>query len=101
VSSSLAWVEVARARHARHIALEPTNPAIADDALSGVLEHPIGAEVVGLARRLKPAVLRTLDAIHLASALLLDVDVVLAYDIRLIAACRENGLTVESPGANL
>jgi uncharacterized protein len=42
--------------------------------------------------------LRSLDAIHLATAILLDVDEVLAYDERLIEACRHNGLITVSPG---
>ncbi|MGH3811632.1 MAG: type II toxin-antitoxin system VapC family toxin [Pseudonocardiaceae bacterium] len=70
VSSSLAWIEVARALRSLRGA---TLAEVADDvdaALSGVAEHPLVAEVVALARRVNPAVLRSLDAIHLASALL-------------------------------
>ncbi|MGH3870609.1 MAG: type II toxin-antitoxin system VapC family toxin [Pseudonocardiaceae bacterium] len=100
VSSSLAWIEVARAlRSLRHATL----PEVADDvdaALSGVAEHPLVAEVVALARRVSPAVLRSPDAIHLASALLLDVGIVLTYDQRLAAACIEGGLAVGAPGSD-
>ncbi len=98
VSSSLAWIEVARTVRALRGA---TLAEVADDvdsALSGVAEHPLGAEIVALARRANPAVLRSLDAIHLASALLLDVGVVLTYDQRLAAACTENGIAVAAPG---
>lgn len=98
VSSSLAWIEVARVVRGLHGA---TLAEVADDvdaALSGVAEHPLGAEVVALARRANPAALRSLDAIHLASALLLDAGVVLTYDQRLAAACIENGLAVAAPG---
>jgi hypothetical protein len=63
------------------------------------MEHPMDSQVVALARRLRPPVLRTLDAIHLASALLLDADVVLTYDARLAEACVENGLVVAAPGS--
>ncbi len=38
--------------------------------------------------------LRSLDAIHLASALMLDADVVPTYDQRLAAACIDGGLAV-------
>jgi predicted nucleic acid-binding protein len=97
VSSSLAWIEVARALRSRHgVRLD----RVADDveaALSGVAEHPLVAEAVGLARRVNPDVLRSLDAIHLASALLLDADLVLTYDVRLADACRENGLATAAP----
>jgi predicted nucleic acid-binding protein len=41
--------------------------------------------------------LRTLDALHLATALTLGFPLV-AYDQRLIQAAREAGLTVYSPG---
>ncbi|MGH3184045.1 MAG: PIN domain-containing protein, partial [Streptosporangiaceae bacterium] len=48
---------------------------------------------------LEPGELRTLDAIHLASALEIgrDLGVMIAYDIRLKAAAQAYGLTVESP----
>jgi predicted nucleic acid-binding protein len=59
---------------------------------------PIGAEVVGRARRPFPAEpLRALDAIHLASALLTAADVpeltVLSFDRRIRKAAQELGLT--------
>ena len=96
VSSSLAWVEVTRALRARLpddlAALE-----LSDIALSGILEIPIDAEVVALARRLTPRTVRSLDAIHLASALLVDADVVVGYDQRLLAAARDLGLRPSSP----
>jgi predicted nucleic acid-binding protein len=41
---------------------------------------------------------RTLDAIHLASALLIDADELIAYDRRLAAAAAERGMVVASPG---
>ncbi len=100
VSSSLAWIEVARAlRSLRGATLAEVADEV-DAALSGVAEHPLVAEVVALARRVNPAVLRSLDAIHLASALLLDADVVLTYDQRLAAACIDGGLAVAAPGSD-
>jgi uncharacterized protein len=100
VSSSLAWIEVARALRSLH---RGTLAEVADEvdaALSGVAEHPLVAEVVALARRANPAVLRSLDAIHLASALLLDADMVLTYDQHLASACIEGGLAVAAPGSD-
>jgi hypothetical protein len=52
------------------------------DALSGTAERPIAADVVSLARRIGPGLVRGLDAIHLAAAILIDSDVVLTYDDR-------------------
>ena len=47
---------------------------------------------------LASASIRTLDAIHLASALRIEADELLAYDRRLTAAGAERGLAVASPG---
>ena len=50
------------------------------------------------AAALSPTGLRSLDAVHLATALSLDgLDVVVTYDRRLDAAASEAGLAVESP----
>lgn len=98
VSSSLAWVEVERALRSI-VSAEPHFDVgeSARVAMSGVAERVIGADVVSLARRIEPPVLRTLDAIHLATAVLLDVDVVVTYDDRLAAAARRNSLVVAAP----
>lgn len=100
VCSSLGWIEVARALRAR--AADSDDGSVdgwCDTALSGVLERPIDAEVVALARRLGPPALRSLDAVHLASALLTDTDVLVAYDRRLLDAAVHHGLSTASPGA--
>jgi len=51
------------------------------------------------AARVSPPVLRALDAIHLAAALAVEADVLIAYDQRLLDAARAAGLLVASPGA--
>ncbi|MGX6447264.1 type II toxin-antitoxin system VapC family toxin [Patulibacter sp. S7RM1-6] len=98
LSSSLAWVEVSRAvlAAADREAAIPAGELTAV-ALSGVLEAPLDGQVTALARRLPPPVLRTLDALHVATAVLLDADLVVAYDDRLIAAARHHGLDVLAP----
>lgn len=102
VCSSLGWIEVSRALRSR--LADAGDGTSVDDwcevAMSGVLERPIDAEVVALARRLGPPVLRSLDAVHLASALLTDVDVLVAYDERLLGAARHHRLTTASPVAH-
>ena len=55
--------------------------------------------ILGRARTLADESLRTLDAIHLASALLLGPDELITYDRRLAEAARRSGLRVISPGA--
>jgi predicted nucleic acid-binding protein len=97
-SSSLAWVEVSRAVLAR--AKPATAGRLIEDALSGVDERSISSDVVSVARRIEPLVLRSLDAIHLATAVLIDADLVVTYDDRLADACRRNALAVASPGRN-
>jgi predicted nucleic acid-binding protein len=96
VASSLAWVEVTRAIRA---VAQPENDIndLIESALSGVAERPIAADVVSLARRISPESLRSLDAIHLATAVLLDADLIVTYDSRLEAAARYNGLAVAKP----
>jgi predicted nucleic acid-binding protein len=101
LSSSLAWVEVSRALRTRLDGVSYGEDAIHDaveGAVAGVAERLITGEVIGLARRVAPPLLRTLDAIHLATAIVLDVDEVISYDDRLIDACRSNGLTTTMPG---
>lgn len=95
-SSSLAWIEVSRAVLARTKSAK-AGPLI-DDAMAGVDERSMSAEVVSVARRIEPLVLRSLDAIHLATAVLIDADVVVTYDDRLADACRRNALAVAMPG---
>jgi predicted nucleic acid-binding protein len=56
--------------------------------------------VLAAATRLEPVVLRSLDAIHVASALAFGTDVVFySYDARTVEAAHANGLVVASPGA--
>ncbi len=98
VSSSLAWVEVERAL--RSIVSADLRFDVGESArvaMSGIAERVIGADVVSLARRIEPPVLRTLDAIHLATAVLLDADLVITYDDRLTAAAHRNSLDVAAP----
>ena len=61
-------------------------------------EHAINDQVLSLARRIEPRALRSLDAIHLASAILLDCELLIGYDDRLLAAAEEQGLRTASPG---
>ncbi len=99
VSSTLAWVEVSRAMRVRREAEGPRRIIeLIEIALSGIDEFPISEQVVDIAQRLGPASIRTLDAIHLASASLLGADLVCAYDQRLLEAAEELGFRTLSPG---
>lgn len=58
-------------------------------------------EVRRTAELLEPTILRTLDAIHLASALVIreELEAFVAYDERLLEAARLAGIPTVSPGA--
>lgn len=62
-------------------------------------EIEVTDSVLSKAASVRPAILRDVDAIHLASALILrpDLTAFVAYDKRLLAAAREAGLPVASP----
>ncbi|MGH3680453.1 MAG: type II toxin-antitoxin system VapC family toxin [Natronosporangium sp.] len=98
VSSSLAWVEVNRALRRRLAGVDrDVVNEVGEDAVAGVAERPITAEVISLARRVGPDLLRCLDAIHLATAVLVDADVLITYDDRLAAATIVSGMRVARP----
>ena len=72
----------------------------ADVVLSGVALMPLDERIAQVAASLDPLMLRTLDAIHVASALSLrDVEAFVTYDARLAVAAAGAGLAVVSPGA--
>ncbi len=60
---------------------------------------PIDDEILETAAQLGPTTLRSLDAIHLASALVLlpDLGALVAYDLRLVEAARQSGIAVHMP----
>ena len=96
LSNSLARVEVMRAVRtvgdelvARH----------ADDVLRAVELITPDAGLLADAARLDPLTLRTLDAVHLATAVALmdDIDGMVVYDRRLAGAARDAGLEVFAP----
>ena len=61
---------------------------------------PISNQIIEAAAMLKPEQLRTLDAIHVATALNIgDLAGIVTYDRLMAEAARANGLTVLAPGA--
>lgn len=96
VSSALALVEVTLAAARR----QPTPPPERAPAiLSGLALVPIDEPVLTTAAGLAHLQLRALDAIHIATCLSLgiDLDVLIAYDQRLLAAASTLGLHTEQP----
>ena len=96
VSSRLAVVECRRA--ARRVSRVRVLQAV-DDVLDAVYLLDITQAILESAAIVDPPLLRSLDAIHLATALsLADVQVgVITYDERFADAARANGLTVVQP----
>jgi uncharacterized protein len=95
VSSALLGVESIRAcaRRGVHEALE------ARKWLFGVSLVPLEDAILDAATELAPAGLRSLDALHLATALSIreEVGAFVTYDVRLGEAAREQGLLVVQP----
>jgi predicted nucleic acid-binding protein len=96
ISSRIAEVEL-RCAVARQDEIDAGDRVSSLIATVELLE--LDAEVARRAGELTPATLRSLDAIHLASALVIapEVDAVVAYDTRLAAAARAAGLAVVAP----
>ena len=72
----------------------------ANALLGGIDLLPVSRAIVQQAASLVPIELRSLDAIHLASALSVKADLtaLVAYDSRLCSAATESGIEVVSPG---
>ena len=95
VSSRIAEVEVSRG--ARRSGREP-RPSV-EELLGEIDLIELGDRVVSRAVRLDPPELRSLDAIHLATALSIadDLDGFVTYDRQLGRAASAAGLSVASP----
>lgn len=96
VTSRLAEVEVARALQV----YEGDLPAglLAADALSGVAIAPLHDAVLAFARTIGPRRLRSLDALHLATAVALGAHELWTYDDRLTRGAEQVGIRVSAPG---
>jgi uncharacterized protein len=95
-SSALLRIEVTRAVARATPALLPE----ARDLLTAFSYIAIDDEIVGAAMSEPDRGLRSLDAIHLATARLLapELDALVSYDDRLIKAANDAGLATASPG---
>jgi predicted nucleic acid-binding protein len=71
----------------------------ADDVLDRIELVRLNNTVLNAAGEMKPAELRSLDAIHLATAALFETTLseLVTYDERMAAAARASGWTVTSP----
>jgi uncharacterized protein len=97
VSSSLLLVEARRAVLREDAAQLPR----ADLLLTRIGQVSVTRAVLEAASRLPDPAVRSLDAIHVATALQLrpDLDALVTYDRRLTAAAEQQGLPVAVPGS--
>jgi predicted nucleic acid-binding protein len=96
-TSRITLVEVPRATAIAN----PSDEVQRDTArlLASCLLVDVSDALLRAASGLASATVRTLDAIHVASALRIEADELVAYDRRLAAAGAEHGLDVIGPGA--
>jgi predicted nucleic acid-binding protein len=97
IASALIRTEVVRAVARRN----PGAVLTATHAVAKVTTIPVTTELLDTAAALQPPLLRSLDAIHLASALRFRdiLSAFIAYDDRLHDAARQAGLPVTRPAA--
>lgn len=95
VSSDLARTELVRA--VRRIA--PAKALQCRAVLDSIILTSVATATFEAAGRLDPPLLRTLDSIHLATALELgdELDAMVTYDDRLAEAAKVNGISVTAP----
>jgi predicted nucleic acid-binding protein len=97
-TSRIALVEVLRAATLANPAPEVREEV--ERLLASCMLIEVSDRVIRAAADLASATVRTLDAIHLASALRVEADEMVAYDRRLVAAAAGRGLATSSPGAD-
>jgi len=93
------WLAAAELRRAVRRTGRQSLVSRLDDLLGAVYFIELTQALLETAGELDPRELRTLDAIHLATALSVEASLeFVTYDRRLAAAARQNGLHVLSPG---
>lgn len=95
-TSRIALVEVPRATAVANPAAEVQEET--ERLLASCMLIDVTDSLLRAAAGFASSSVRTLDAIHLASALRIDPDELVAYDQRLVQAAAERGLAIASPG---
>jgi len=100
VTSVVGKIELLRAvRRAAAIAKDDALHARGSAVIGSLGVTALSDAIADRAAKLDPGVLRTLDAIHLATAILAGpFEAFVAYDDRLVDAARSAGMTVVQPG---
>ncbi len=95
VTSRIALIEATRAVRLA----DPEQVSEADILLASCSLVTVSDVIIGIARTLASIRIRTLDAIHLATAMHVGADAIAVYDSRLAVAATEMGLHVLAPTA--
>lgn len=98
IASALARVEVARAARTR-IDIEPPHrvAVVSSEAFAGVAIADLTRPVLESARVIGPPLLRSLDAIHLATAVAVGADQLWTYDQRMATVAEQLGIRSNAP----
>jgi len=101
LSSELAHIEVIRAARCGPASAMTILLGRAREVIAALNLLAINEDVLELAATVGPTRLRSLDAIHLASALTLgpDLGAMVTYDVALASAARRAGIEILSPGS--
>lgn len=95
ISSRLLGLEL------RRLALREDMSEYVDELIFGIVLIPLDEEMLATAEAIAPPAVRTLDAIHLATAVRLadagELDALMTYDKQLAAGARQHNITVLSP----
>ena len=97
VTSLLTRVEVGRSLRKRDVDVVGGIDVGLRESLQSIAIAPITEVIAELARSIEPPLLRSLDAIHLATAVAVGADEVWTYDSRFGDAAKTAGLTVRAP----
>jgi uncharacterized protein len=97
LSNEIVQTELIRAVRRR----EPERVVDARRVLTGVLSVAMTPTIVSRAAWLDPVTVRSLDALHIATALEVgdEIEAVVTYDIRMREAAEAHGFEVVAPGA--
>jgi uncharacterized protein len=95
-TSRVALVEVPRATAIANASAEVREET--GRLLQACLLVAVGDRVLRSAAAIASREVRTLDAIHLSTALYVEADELIAYDRRLLAAAEAQGVAVAAPG---
>ncbi len=79
----------------------PEVVAVANELLADCILIAVSASLLDSASQLASHSLRSLDAIHLASAMISGAGELIAYDRRLLDAAQSGGLRTFAPGARI